>query len=129
LQTDQAAADMRVAQARAEVRRAAAIARQQEMKAKVAERQAALVLAEAEIPAAMALAFRAGRFHTTRSPVRRTEPFEGDSRPASRLVRATLAPAVSQNPHRSEDGGPRAAQAVGPLNVQPRSRSTTAVSL
>ena len=63
LQTDQAEADMRMAQARAEVRRAEAIARQQEMKARVAERHAMLVLAEAEIPAAIALAFRAGRFH------------------------------------------------------------------
>jgi uncharacterized protein YqfA (UPF0365 family) len=63
LQTDQAEADMRMAQARAEVRRAEAIARQQEMKAKVAESHAMLVLAEAEIPAAIALAFRAGRFH------------------------------------------------------------------
>jgi uncharacterized protein YqfA (UPF0365 family) len=64
LQTDQAEADMRMAQARAEVRRAEAIARQQEMKAKVAESRAMLVLAEAQIPAAVALAFRAGRFHT-----------------------------------------------------------------
>ncbi len=71
LQTDQAAADMRKAQARAEVRRAEAMACQQEMKAKVAERRARLVLAEAEIPAAMAIAFRAGQFHARRPPFQR----------------------------------------------------------
>ena len=66
LQTDQAEADMRMAQARAEVRRAEAIARQQEMKAKVTESRAMLVLAEAEIPAAIAMAFRAGQLHARR---------------------------------------------------------------
>ena len=63
LQTDQAEADTRMARARAEVRRAEAIAYQQEMKAKVAENRAMVLLAEATIPAAMAVAFRAGQFH------------------------------------------------------------------
>jgi len=63
LQIEQAEADMRVAQARAEVRRADAMAWQQEMKAKVTMSRAALMLAEAQIPAAIALAFRAGRLH------------------------------------------------------------------
>jgi hypothetical protein len=67
---------MRMAQARAEVRRAEAIARQQEMKARVAESHAMLVLAEAEIPAAIALAFRAGRFHAKHAPVQRPGRFE-----------------------------------------------------
>ena len=66
LQTDQADADTRMAQAQAEVRRAEAIAWQQEMKAKVAESRAMLVLAEAQIPAAIALAFRAGQLHARR---------------------------------------------------------------
>ena len=66
LQTDQAAADMRMALARAEVRRAEAIAWAQEMKAKVTERRAMLVLAEAQIPAAIAMAFRAGQLHAGR---------------------------------------------------------------
>ena len=70
LQTDQAAADTRMAQARAERRRAEAIALQQEMKAKVTESRAMLVLAEAEMPAALAMAFRAGQFHARRSPPR-----------------------------------------------------------
>jgi uncharacterized protein YqfA (UPF0365 family) len=70
LQTDQAEADMRMAQARAEVRRADAVACQQEMKAQVAQSRAALVLAEAEIPSAIATAVRAGRFHAPRGAAR-----------------------------------------------------------
>jgi uncharacterized protein YqfA (UPF0365 family) len=69
LQTDQAEADTRMARARAEVRLAEAIACQQEMKAKVAEQLAMLVRAEADIPAAMAIAFRKGQMRTGR-PVR-----------------------------------------------------------
>jgi len=60
LQADQAEADTRVARARAEERRAVAIAREQEMRAKVAENRARVVLAEAEVPLAMAAAFREG---------------------------------------------------------------------
>lgn len=60
LQADQAEADTRVARARAEQRRAEAIAVEQEMKAKVSENRARLVLAEAEVPQAMATAFRSG---------------------------------------------------------------------
>jgi uncharacterized protein YqfA (UPF0365 family) len=66
LQSDQAEADTRMARARAEARHAEAIACQQEMKAKVAQSRALLLLAEAEIPAALALAFRAGQFHARR---------------------------------------------------------------
>ncbi len=61
LQTDQAEADTRVARATAERRLAEAIAQEQEMKALVASNRAALVLAEAQVPQAMADAFRAGR--------------------------------------------------------------------
>lgn len=60
LQTDQAEADKKVAQARAEQRRAMAIAQEQEMKAKTQENRAMVVLAEAEIPKAIADAFRSG---------------------------------------------------------------------
>ena len=60
LQTDQADADSRVARAKAEERRALAKAREQEMKAEVALNRARVVLAEAEIPQAMAAAFREG---------------------------------------------------------------------
>ena len=60
LQADQAEADTRVARAKAEERRALATAREQEMKAEVARNRAQVVLAEAEVPQAMAAAFRAG---------------------------------------------------------------------
>ena len=60
LQADQAEADMRVARAEAEKRRALAVAREQEMQAQVVENRAKVVLAEAEIPKAMAQAFREG---------------------------------------------------------------------
>lgn len=60
LQTDQAEADLKVARAKAEERRAMAVAREQEMTALVQERRAAVVEAEAEIPRAMADAFRKG---------------------------------------------------------------------
>ncbi len=57
LQTDQAAADLKVAEARAEERRAMAVALEQEMIAKAQEARAAVILAEAEIPKAIATAF------------------------------------------------------------------------
>ncbi|WP_283432477.1 flotillin-like protein FloA [Neorhodopirellula lusitana] len=61
LQSDQAEADTRVARAKAERRRAEAIAEEQQMKARVSENRSRLVLAEAEVPKAMAEAFAAGR--------------------------------------------------------------------
>jgi uncharacterized protein YqfA (UPF0365 family) len=60
LQADQAEADMRIARAKAEERRAIAVAKDQEMKARTVENRAMVVLAEAAIPKAMADAFRAG---------------------------------------------------------------------
>lgn len=60
LMADQAEAQTRVARASAERRRAEAIASEQEMKAKVVENRARLVLAEADVPLAMAEAFRSG---------------------------------------------------------------------
>ena len=63
LQADQAEADTRVARAKAEERRAFATAREQEMKAEVARNRARVVLAEAEVPLAMAAAFREGNLH------------------------------------------------------------------
>lgn len=61
LQGDQAEADTRVARAKAERRRAEAIAQEQQMKARVSENRSQLVLAEADVPKAMAEAFKAGR--------------------------------------------------------------------
>jgi uncharacterized protein YqfA (UPF0365 family) len=57
LQTDQAAADLKVAEARAEERRAMAVAMEQEMIAKAQEARANVIQAEAEIPKAIAQAF------------------------------------------------------------------------
>src|SRR5215210_6599623 len=60
LQTEQANADKSIAQAKAEVRRAAAVAVEQEMRAKTQEMRAKVVEAEALVPQAMADAFRSG---------------------------------------------------------------------
>ncbi|MCG3167765.1 MAG: hypothetical protein POELPBGB_03560 [Bacteroidia bacterium] len=60
LQMDQANADKNIAQARAEERRAMAVASEQEMKAKAQEARAKVIEAEAEVPKAMAEAFRSG---------------------------------------------------------------------
>ena len=60
LQTNQAEADLKVARAKAEERRAAAVALEQEMNAEVARMRAKVVEAEAEVPKAMADAFSDG---------------------------------------------------------------------
>ena len=60
LQMDQAQADKNIAQAKAEERRAMAVALEQEMKAKAQEARAKVIEAEAEVPKAMADAFRTG---------------------------------------------------------------------
>jgi uncharacterized protein YqfA (UPF0365 family) len=60
LQTDQAEADKQVAQAKAEERRAMAVAAEQENRARVEEMRAKVVEAEAQVPLAMAEAFRSG---------------------------------------------------------------------
>lgn len=61
LETDRAEADKKIAQAKAEERRAMAIAVEQEQRARVQEMRAKVVSAEAEIPMAMAEAFRKGQ--------------------------------------------------------------------
>jgi len=60
LEADQAEADKKVAQAKAESRRAMAVAAEQEMQAKVQDMRAKVIEAEAEVPKAMAQAFRDG---------------------------------------------------------------------
>jgi uncharacterized protein YqfA (UPF0365 family) len=60
LQMDQANADKNIAQAKAEERRAMAVAQEQEMKARAQEARAHVIEAEAEVPKAMAEAFRSG---------------------------------------------------------------------
>ncbi len=61
LQTEQAEADKQIAQAKAEGRRAMAVAQEQEMKARVHEMRAKVVEAEAEVPLAMSQALREGK--------------------------------------------------------------------
>jgi uncharacterized protein YqfA (UPF0365 family) len=60
LQIDQASADLKVAEARAEERRAMAVALEQEMRAKAQEARAKVIEAEAEVPKAVSEAFRSG---------------------------------------------------------------------
>lgn len=60
LQTDQAEADKRIAQAKAEERRAMAVASEQEMRARVQEMRAKVVASEAEVPLALAESLRSG---------------------------------------------------------------------
>jgi uncharacterized protein YqfA (UPF0365 family) len=60
LQTDQAEADKRIAQAKAEERRALAVAVEQEHKAEAQKQRALVIAAEAQVPLAMADAFRNG---------------------------------------------------------------------
>lgn len=61
LQTSQAEADLKVAQAKAETRRAMAVAQEQEMMAKAQEMRAKVIEAEAQVPLAIAQAFREGK--------------------------------------------------------------------
>ncbi|HFE63490.1 MAG TPA: UPF0365 family protein [Caldithrix sp.] len=61
LQADQAEADLKVAQAKAETRRAMAVAAEQEMKAKAQEMRAKVIEAEAKIPLAISNAFEKGK--------------------------------------------------------------------
>jgi len=60
LQIDQASADLSIAKAKAEERRAMAVANEQEMIARIQEARAKVILAEAQIPAALSGAFRTG---------------------------------------------------------------------
>jgi uncharacterized protein YqfA (UPF0365 family) len=60
LQTDQASADLKVAEAKAEERRAMAVAEEQEMRAKAQEARAKVIEAEAQVPQAIAESFRNG---------------------------------------------------------------------
>lgn len=66
LQIDQASADLHIAQAKAEKRRAMAVASEQEMIARVQEARAAVIQAEAEIPLALSDAFRKGTLYGKR---------------------------------------------------------------
>jgi uncharacterized protein YqfA (UPF0365 family) len=66
LQTDQALADLKIAKAKAEKRRAMAVALEQEMLAKIQEAKALVIEAETALPAALSGAFRKGQFDGVR---------------------------------------------------------------
>ena len=83
LQTDQAEADKRIAQAKAEERRAMAVAQEQEMRARVVE-------AEAQVPLALADAFRSGRLGVM--DYYRMENIEADTNMRSSLARDATSP-------------------------------------
>jgi uncharacterized protein YqfA (UPF0365 family) len=85
LQADQAAADMKIAQAKAEGRRAMAVASEQENRARVEEMRARVVEAEAEVPRAIAQAFREGKlgvmdYYNMRNVIADTEMRESISK-------------------------------------------------
>jgi len=89
LETDRAEADKKIAQAKAEERRAMAYAAEQEMKARVEEMRAKVVAAEAEVPLAMAEAFRKGQlgimdYYKMKNIVADTKMREGISSPGKR---------------------------------------------
>lgn len=79
LQADQAEADTRRARAEAEIRRARAVAREQEMIANVEENRAKVVQSEAEVPKAIAEAFRNGRFKEFLAPTSGPQQSNGNN--------------------------------------------------
>lgn len=87
LQTDQAEADKRVAQAKAEERRAMAVAAEQENRAKVEEMRAKVVEAEAEVPRALAEAFRKGNLGVM--DYYNLENIQSDTQMRGNIARAT----------------------------------------
>lgn len=97
LQMDQANADKNIAQAKAEERRAMAVASEQEMKAKAQEARAKVIEAEAEVPKAMAEAFRNGNlgimdYYRMKNIQADTEMRESISKPAGAKVNPAKQP-------------------------------------
>lgn len=90
LQTDQAEADKRVSQAKAEERRAMAVAAEQENRAKVEEMRARVVEAEAEVPKAIAEAFRKG--HLGIMDYYNLENIQSDTQMRGNIAQASQAP-------------------------------------
>lgn len=98
LQADQAEADKRVAQAAAESRRAMAVAAEQENISEIAANRAKLVLAEAQVPLAMADAFRAGNLGIM--DYQRLKNLEADTR-----MRGQIAAGEEAHQHERKQGG------------------------
>ena len=137
LQTDQAEADKRIAQAKAEERRALAVAVEQEFKAEAQNQRAKVIAAEAQVPLAIAEAFRSGnlgvmdyqRYRNIQADTTmRTAIAGGDSTPdcdreLSRGPRARRRP----RPHvgraqRAAEGGNQAARRPSPAGAAARRR-------
>ena len=94
LQIDQANADKNIAQAKAEERRAMAVASEQEMKAKAQEARARVIEAESEVPKAMAEAFRSGNlgimdYYRMKNIQADTDMRESISRPSTKNTPST----------------------------------------
>lgn len=87
LQTDQAEADKRVAQAKAEERRAMAVATEQENRAQVEAMRARVVEAEADVPRAIAEAFRSGNLGVM--DYYNLENLQSDTRMRGNIAKAT----------------------------------------
>jgi uncharacterized protein YqfA (UPF0365 family) len=116
LQTDQAEADTRIARARAEVRRADAVAQRQEMRAKVTESRSLLVLAEAEIPAAISHAFRSGGLGPRRASTARGR-LPGDSLlSVRRIEQSTAAPPSGREPPENDPPDPAGGVSESPVS-------------
>ncbi|MBX3421641.1 MAG: flotillin-like protein FloA [Pirellulaceae bacterium] len=98
LQADRAEADMRVAQARAESRRAAAVAAEQEMVAKIEESRAKLVESEAEVPKAIAQAFATGSLNIL-------DYYKLKNVDADTKMRSSIAEIGQQKPNLRTSGG------------------------
>ncbi len=102
LQADQAEADKRVAQAAAESRRAMAVAAEQENIAEIAANRAKLVLAEAEVPLAMAEAFRNGNMGIM--DYQRLKNIESDTRMRTQIAAGEEAHQVEQRERKQQPG-------------------------
>ncbi len=102
LQADQAEADKRVAQAAAESRRAMAVAAEQENVAEIAQNRAKLVLAEAEVPKAMAEAFRNGNLGIM--DYQRLKNIEADTRMRGQIAAGEEASQKDQRERKSQPG-------------------------
>ncbi len=103
LQADQAEADKRIAQAKAEERRAMAVAAEQENSAAVMANRAKLVLAEAEVPLAMADAFRSGNLGIF--DYYRMKNIDSDTRMRTQIAAGEESERREEKDQRQEPGG------------------------
>ena len=105
LQTDQASADLKVAEAKAEERRAMAVAAEQEMKALAQEARAKVIEAEAEIPKAMAHAFHEGNLGLM--DYYRMQNIKSDTEMRESISRGGSTPSATDAAGKKSQGGRR----------------------